>query len=287
MGAMKLSPVSLLFPRSLACAALLLTSALALPACDADESSSALLRAYEGSEPSPAPTPCGDAVELPANAVMVDAGTDRVVVSTGFEDPQALMSGATSWEYSCSCTGGSGACQVQVVGGSYVQCYSKSCTKCELVVTKGSALTALAHLAGSCDPLVLDEGAATARADQVTSWAADLGYPEPIYSEDGLLADAPAGYGLVVEVVGGRMLTYTVPEEHFDTDGELTSFVGPTNAGPEVIAQAAGGTQLGCACEGSGDCSFQQSGLCSGLCETSGNQRGCVVTSKKKLTPIK
>lgn len=275
-------------PASLSCAlfgaTLLTTSLLACDPGEADEPTE--LRAMPaGAVPSDPPAPCGDAAELPESAVLVSSTADKVAVSVGFEDVEKAMTGATAIEYSCACNG-EGACQVQVVGGKYVQCYSKSCSDCTLNETKASAVRALDHLATSCDPGVVDDEAAAARADAVAAWTADQGYPAPVFSEDGHEATAPEGFGLVVEEVGGRALTYAVPLDHFDEDGDLLDFVGPDNAGAGTIAQVVGGSALSCYCDGSGMCGFVPSGLCKGICGVSEGQRGCVVRSSKPLIPI-
>ena len=267
---------------------LLLTSMLFVgTACDAPGSGdlSELRDVPLGSKVSASPEPCGEAQELPAESVLLPSDTSEgVTVSVGFEDAQARMSGATAWEYWCACQG-AGACQVQVVG-NYVQCFSQSCTKCELKSRRVRSLAALEVLGTSCDPATIDEQAITERLDQLATWTSEHDYPAPIFADDGATADAPEGYGLVVEHVGGRMLTYAAPLDHFDEGGELLDFVGPTNEGGEYIYQASGGPKLTCNCEGSGDCSFQANGLCKGPCATSGSQRGCVVKGGK-LTPIK
>lgn len=265
----------------------LLTTAITLSACDTDESTTDDLRGFEGTVPSELPKPCGDAIQLPKNTVMVARSNKKVTATTGWEDPQARMSGATAWEYSCSCTEGAGACQVQVVGGEWVQCFSESCTTCKLEESKTSSLHALALLETTCDPDVIDDDFADQRAELVAEWAAEKGYPQPNYKQDGHDAKAPDGYGLVMEVVGGRALTYAVPEEFFDEKtSELLGFVGPGNDSDVVIAQVSGGNKLTCDCDGNGDCSFEQSGLCKGPCAATGAQKGCYVKSKKKLKPI-
>ncbi|MFO7567653.1 MAG: hypothetical protein R6X02_33730 [Enhygromyxa sp.] len=277
-----------LSPLRLGLGLLLTTISLGVTACDSgsDSLGSSQLRSIpDNSVPSEAPEPCGDALELPDNAVLMATEDQTLLVTVGFEDPQMAMAGAGAWEYWCECTGDAGACQVQVVG-QYTQCFSQSCTKCERKSRRVRAIKALAQLVDTCDPATIDDAAIAARLAQLEAWTAERDYPAPVF-EDQTEALAPEGFGLVVELVGGRMLTYAVPLEHFDEDEELLHFVGPANEGAEPLMQAAGGGKVSCSCDGSGECSFSANGLCKGLCSTSGAQRGCVVKSTKPLIPIK
>ncbi|MFV8751216.1 hypothetical protein ACNOYE_11790 [Nannocystaceae bacterium ST9] len=108
------------------------------------------------------------------------------------------MSGATAWEYWCACQG-AGACQVQVVS-NYVQCFSQSCTKCELKSRRVRSLAALEVPGTSCNPTTIDEQAIAERLDQIATWTSD--YPAPIFADDGSTAHALEGCGLAAGLRG-------------------------------------------------------------------------------------
>lgn len=255
-----------------------------LGACEAGSTEADGLALRDGNLPSDPPAPCGDAIELPSESVMLLTEEQELLVSVGFEDPQMNMSGAGAREYWCECAG-SGACQVQVVG-NYAQCYSQSCTKCELKSRRVRGIKALEQLVDGCDGQAIDTATIEARLARVAEWTSDHGYPAPSF-ETSHEAVAPDGFGLVAELVAGRMITYAVPLDFFDEEGELIGFVGPSNEGAETLMQAGAGVRATCSCEGSGECAFEANGLCKGVCATQGSQRGCVVRTSKPLIPIK
>lgn len=219
----------------------------------------------------PGPNYCEAVEELPSlDPDVIVTGSGTVIVSYDrASDSRASVGGGT--EYWCSCSGGGGSCYVKMFGTT-ASCVSMACTQCTLNSRAVGKSSAVRMRDMACGAGAIDEAAVARRSAEIAAYRAANRLPEPVVSRNRREAQAPAGFDLVLERVGGRELVYVVPE-----GSARDAAVGPAAQGDAPIQAMVGKPKVKCNCSGQGSCSFTSDNVCVPASSCSGSM-GCSVT---------